>query len=383
MFYVPWDWHVDSQRPQDWLIPVMEITSPWRLTLLFLVSGAATRLLYGAYQRQGAGAEERLAGSRLLRLGLPLLFGMAVIVPPQTYFEVVQHVRNNGLAVDIYNNALTADFWQRYLTASGQWCDENGCIITPTWEPPVVCDLCPVLRVAGVSDRRGTEVPNGGNHPRLRTGVFQPRPADRARDRSGRIATVAGTAVSSDPQLRHGPLCACRKLSAYVFGFMLVGAPKVTRAFVRYRHLTAAAAVLSALVWCSYAWVTRDVPASEPVRMAMRVVYAVDQWAFIATIMGYAARHIHSTTPLMKYLGGGIFTFYIVHQTLIVVAAANVEKLKLPLFAEMGIVLFITVGGSVLAYEIAKRIGVLGLLLGVSAPKRAVSQSVQTPVIPV
>lgn len=138
---------------------------------------------------------------------------------------------------------------------------------------------------------------------------------------------------------------------------MLVGAPKVTRAFVRYRHLTAAAAVLSALVWCSYAWVTRDVPASEPVRMAMRVVYAVDQWAFIATIMGYAARRIHSTTPLMKYLGGGIFTFYIVHQTLIVVAAANVEKLKLPLFAEMGIVLFITVGGSVLAYEIAKRIG--------------------------
>jgi len=133
MFYVPWDWHVDSQRPQDWLIPVMEISSPWRLTLLFLVSGAATRLLYGAYQRQGAGAEERLAGSRLLRLGLPLLFGMAVIVPPQTYFEVVQHVRNNALAVDIYNNALTADFWQRYLTASGQWCDENGCIITPTW----------------------------------------------------------------------------------------------------------------------------------------------------------------------------------------------------------------------------------------------------------
>lgn len=109
----------------------------------------------------------------------------------------------------------------------------------------------------------------------------------------------------------------------------------------------------------------------------MRVVYAVDQWAFIAAMLGYAGHHIRRPNPLMAYLGRGIFTFYIVHQTITVVAAANIETWKLPLPVEMAIVLGVTVGGSVLAYEIAKRLGVFGLLLGVSPAKRPVSPTVQ------
>ncbi len=63
MFYVPWDFHVNSARPQEWLQPVMWFTNPWRLTLLFLVSGAATRLLLEKYRAEGPGAAERLGGS--------------------------------------------------------------------------------------------------------------------------------------------------------------------------------------------------------------------------------------------------------------------------------------------------------------------------------
>jgi hypothetical protein len=36
MFYVPWDWHVNSPRPVEWLEPVMQLTNPWRLTLFLL-----------------------------------------------------------------------------------------------------------------------------------------------------------------------------------------------------------------------------------------------------------------------------------------------------------------------------------------------------------
>ena len=45
MFYVPWDWHVKSPHPVDELELAMFLTNPWRLTLLFLVSGAATRFM--------------------------------------------------------------------------------------------------------------------------------------------------------------------------------------------------------------------------------------------------------------------------------------------------------------------------------------------------
>ena len=45
MFYVTWDWHVKSPRASDVIEPLMMLSSPWRLGLLFLVSGAATRFL--------------------------------------------------------------------------------------------------------------------------------------------------------------------------------------------------------------------------------------------------------------------------------------------------------------------------------------------------
>ena len=42
MYYVTWDWHVKSPAASDTLEPFMLLSSPWRLALLFLVSGAAT-----------------------------------------------------------------------------------------------------------------------------------------------------------------------------------------------------------------------------------------------------------------------------------------------------------------------------------------------------
>ncbi len=45
MFYVPWRWHVKSAHIQDWLANVMLAVSPWRLALLFLISGVASRYM--------------------------------------------------------------------------------------------------------------------------------------------------------------------------------------------------------------------------------------------------------------------------------------------------------------------------------------------------
>ena len=39
MFFVPWDWHVKTARPMDWVAIPMLLTNSWRLVLLFVVSG--------------------------------------------------------------------------------------------------------------------------------------------------------------------------------------------------------------------------------------------------------------------------------------------------------------------------------------------------------
>lgn len=45
MFYVPWQWEVKSPRLLSWLQIPIDQSSPWRLLLLFAISGAATRFM--------------------------------------------------------------------------------------------------------------------------------------------------------------------------------------------------------------------------------------------------------------------------------------------------------------------------------------------------
>ena len=53
MYYVSWGWHVKSPFAGTALEPWMRLSSPWRLSLLFLISGAATSFML---QRDGASA---------------------------------------------------------------------------------------------------------------------------------------------------------------------------------------------------------------------------------------------------------------------------------------------------------------------------------------
>lgn len=84
MAYVPgWDWHVKSAYAADWLLWPMRMLNIWRMDLIFLISGVALCAL-GRSRAPG-----ELLARRSGRLLVPLLFGMAVIVPLQPYLQGV------------------------------------------------------------------------------------------------------------------------------------------------------------------------------------------------------------------------------------------------------------------------------------------------------
>src|SRR5690606_30857762 len=82
MFYVTWGWHVKSDHASPFLEPAMSLLNPWRLALLFFISGVALRF---AADARGFKA---LLPKRGARLFVPLAFGMLVLVVPQAYFEL-------------------------------------------------------------------------------------------------------------------------------------------------------------------------------------------------------------------------------------------------------------------------------------------------------
>ena len=116
MYYVTWDWHVKSAAASSTIEPLMMLTAPWRMGLLFLVSGAATQFMLG---RGG-----RFVRPRSRRLLWPLLFGMLVVVPPQSYYEVVTKLAYAG---------SYADFLRLYLSGYHAFCRGTDCLSLPTW----------------------------------------------------------------------------------------------------------------------------------------------------------------------------------------------------------------------------------------------------------
>jgi hypothetical protein len=87
----------------------MLFLNQWRLPLLFFVSGA------GICFALGKRTARVFAKERFLRILVPLIFGMIVIVPPQVYFEWIQHGAFKGSYWEFYplffNNITWNHLW--------------------------------------------------------------------------------------------------------------------------------------------------------------------------------------------------------------------------------------------------------------------------------
>ncbi|MGH8050651.1 MAG: acyltransferase family protein, partial [Arenimonas sp.] len=83
MLYVAnWGFHYKSQYLSQPLEGLMLLVNPWRMSLLWIISGISIRFVL---QKVSA---YRFVTTRSLRLLLPLLFGILVVVPPQLFVEM-------------------------------------------------------------------------------------------------------------------------------------------------------------------------------------------------------------------------------------------------------------------------------------------------------
>ena len=361
MFYVPWDWHVKSPHPVPALEPIMQLTNPWRLTLLFLISGAATRFMA---DKASVGT---LTSARIARLLPPLVFAMLVIVPPQSFYEIVEAAAASpsaGVVLEPYGA-----FWMKYVTASGHWCDAEGCLITPTWNHMwfvaylLVYSLVLAVLLLGV--RRLGDRLQAGLEWTLRGPLLIIGPVIYLAMARFVLATrFEETHALVDDWYVHAV-----SFAAFLTGFGLARSEVLRNRLIQARWPALALAVLAWAAWATYAWIYRgdDADPALMLRRVMRVVYALDQWCAIVAILGFGARHLNRGGPTLRYLTLAVFPFYIVHQTLIVVGAHHLARLGLPQGVEAAILIAGTFAGCFLTYEIVRRLPGIRLLFGLKA----------------
>ena len=364
MYYVTWDWHVKSPAASDALEPFMLLSSPWRLSLLFLVSGAATAFLLGKAQRtaQAAGTRLRFLGARSWRLLVPLAFGMLVIVPPQAYYEVVEQLPGG------YREGYLA-FYARYLSAYDGFCDAEGCLDLPTWNHLwfvaylwvytvvlwLLWRLAPrALDATGGRLASALSGPGVVVWPCLFLGVA----------RVLLVSRFEQTHALVDDWYNHA-----QYFGVFLLGFLIARAEGVWQAIERFRWT---AAVTWFASWAGLiAYFTRfaDVDPPEWLRMTMRMAWALNQWCAIVAVLGFAHRMRPGDSPALRYLVAAVFPVYILHQSVIVVVAHHLKPLAIPPLAEGPLLVAITFAACFAGYEAIRRVRWLRPLFGLARAK--------------
>ncbi|WP_413299494.1 acyltransferase family protein [Bacillus sp. 1P10SD] len=91
MFFNPWAWLVKNNKTDPTYITAVALfMSSWLMPIFFTVSGMNS--YYALKKRSG----NEYMMERLARLGVPLLFGVMILTPPQVYMERVSHGQFSG-----------------------------------------------------------------------------------------------------------------------------------------------------------------------------------------------------------------------------------------------------------------------------------------------
>lgn len=353
MYYVTWDWHVKSPHAARAVEPLMLLTSPWRLSLLFLVSGVAT-----AYMLERRGARGFL-GRRSVRLLVPLVFGMLVIVPPQSYLEVVEKVQYAG---------SYGEFLGLYLTASQGFCRDGDCLILPTWNHLwfVAYLFVYTLLLYGVVRAVPGLVPRARGWLEQRfvgLGVLLAPIAYLAAARMLLAMRFPSTHALVDDWYNHAVYA-----PVFLLGFLLAGARAPWETIERLRWQALGFAVLGWVFLCVWHGLANAdaLPSSVALRRIWQLMFSAQIWLAIVAVLGFARRHLNRNNAARRYLTTAVFPVYILHQTIIVVAAHALKPVALNPVLEGMVLVLLTTALCFLGYEAIRRIRVLRPLFGLA-----------------
>lgn len=347
MYYVSWDWHVKSPTLHPGLEPLMMLSSPWRLGLLFLVAGAASASLW----QRGPG----FAGQRSRRLLGPLLFGMLVIVPPQAYFEVVQKLAYAGSYLD---------FMALYVRGHGGFCRGSDCLDLPTWNHLWFIAYLWVYTLVGWAVLRAWPTA-----PQRFAGWLQRHHTRRSLLLTLALPLVAARSLvgwfPSTHNLVHDFYNHAQYLPLFLLAW-LAARSSLWDLAARHRRLALA---LAAAAWMLVALYIQRYQLQAPpdaLRWAQRVLYGAMQWWCLMAACGYARHHLNRDHPWRAGLNRAVFCCYILHQTLIVLLAQAMRPLNWPVWLEGPLLIAGTGVLCGLGYTVARRVPVLRGAVGIS-----------------
>lgn len=307
-------YHIMNADSSKVLDDVMVFFEQFRLPLLFLISGTGTMF---AFKKR---SWLQFIKERSTRLLLPLVFGILIIIPPQTYYEFI----------DQYDSYL--DVYQNFsFEANHLWFIENLFIMSLV--------LIPFILFLNSSTSKGfirfletiTSKKVGiflWVLPLLLGSILLKRvfPSD-----SKDIINLSVT-------FYYGYF--------FISGMLFTGSQHIWGHIKRYRKFNALMLIISTVLFYGYyllpdAYVSPYV--SIPVRWSIwYAVCALVGWSLVTTLLGYGQLWFTKRSVLLSKSNEAIYPFYILHQTVIIIVGYYIVQLDLSIGLKILLLLGIT-----------------------------------------
>jgi len=346
MLYVAdWGFHIKSQYLSEGLANVMLLLSPWRMAVLWLISGIALRFILVKVSLW------KFIGLRSIRLLLPLLFAVLVIIPPQLYYEMT------------FNGDLNLSYWEFYKAffdndselfvnyQAGIWphIDVNHLwYLRELWQYTLfLIPLLPLLNSAFVE--------------KLTEKLFNMNAAVAILLAVTPIFIIQLNLESDEHRNALGFLCL---LYGYLIGWHSTFWHRVTEN-CKPLLMVSVILYLSLIAFYNLVWIGADEHTNKALLVAGNLLYSLDRVLWILAVMGLASHYLNKPSKQLSYLSDAVYPYYIVHQTIIIVVGFELSNFSLGMGLEAFFVMLITILGCIASFELIRRVELLRVLFGV------------------
>ena len=337
-------WRVESSHAGHWGLLATAALYPWRMALIFFIGGVAARFLL---EKQTLKA---FAVDRTARLLIPFAFAVLVLVPPQVYVRLDEmgQVRPGYLAW-----LLTDGFAQTLY---------HGVrlpVLAHAWFLPYLFAYCltaalafAFARKACAQAERRLEAASIGLVLGALIGVFavQSILVEPWKPQNNYLFTDIAA------HLRYAPVFALGFLTARSQAFL-------DRQLKATNGLALLAGLALPVSLGLQALALRHTPGVE--MSLVRLAESVYGAAMLLAIVGLARRAFKQPAPGLAYAADAIMPIYLLHQTVLIIAADVIVRWRLPLYEEAPLLIAVTCLAPLTLYHLLiRRSAALRLVFG-------------------
>ncbi len=359
MYYVAdWQWHLKSAFQSDILKSFMLLLNPWRMSLIFLVSGITLSLVEPKISRI------QLLKQRTIRVFVPLLIGMYIIVPPQLYFELASKEGFSDSYLSFIHFYIDIDT-EKYPH------HQHGSLGLLTWNHLwyLAYLFCYTLIYLALKPML-TRIP-WDSFPKKLLPIFFVLTCLLILYKTLLAPNYPQTYALSGDWYSHALY-----FTMFIFGYVLEKKKDIWDSIIHCRRrLLAIAIIHSALLlmfvhWSVESWLEnsglKNVYSITPTVNTLMITWVTSIYtvASVFAAVAFAGAYLNKPSKILNYMNEAILPWYILHQTIIISLAAVLSHYAFGSMIESLALIFMTFFICALLFELIRRFRITRFMFG-------------------